>query len=32
MHWVGEHGRGFPIVDADRPEELDDLLRATSVA
>lgn len=26
MHWAGEHGRGFPIIDADRPEELDDLL------
>ena len=26
MHWEGEHGRGFPVVDADRPEVYEQLL------
>ena len=27
MHWQGEHGRGFPVVDADDPSIYEDLLR-----
>lgn len=26
MHWEGEHGRGFPVVDRDRPEIYGELL------
>lgn len=26
MHWEGEHGRGFPVVDADDPRVYDDLV------
>ena len=27
MHWEGEHGEGFPVVDSDDPSVYDDLLR-----
>ena len=27
MHWEGEHGKGFPVVDSDDPAVYDDLLR-----
>ena len=27
MHWEGEHGRGFPVIDADDPSVYEDLLR-----
>lgn len=27
MHWEGEHGKGFPVVDDDEPEIYDELLR-----
>ena len=27
MHWQGEHGKGFPVVDADDPKVIDDLVQ-----
>ena len=27
MHWEGEHGRGFPVIDSFRPETYEELLR-----
>ncbi|MBW3645362.1 MAG: DsbA family protein [Actinobacteria bacterium] len=27
LHWLGAHGRGFPVVDTDDPSVYDDLLR-----
>ncbi len=30
MHWEGEKGRGFPVVDSDRPEVYAELLRSAS--
>lgn len=27
MHWQGEHGKGFPVIDGDDPKVFDDLLR-----
>ncbi len=30
MHWAGEKGKGFPVVDSDQPEVYADLLRAAS--
>lgn len=27
MHWEGEHGKGFPVVDSFRPEVYEELLR-----
>ena len=27
MHWEGEHGKGFPVVDGDEPAIYEDLLR-----
>lgn len=27
MHWEGEHGKGFPVVDRDEPEVYEDLVR-----
>jgi predicted DsbA family dithiol-disulfide isomerase len=27
MHWEGEHGKGFPVVDRDEPTIYEDLLR-----
>ena len=30
MHWEGEHGEGFPIIDSDDPEIYDDLLTRAS--
>jgi hypothetical protein len=27
MHWEGEHGRGFPVIDADDPSVYEELLR-----
>ena len=32
MHWEGEHGKGFPVVTADRPEVYDDLLGRAAAA
>lgn len=33
MHWAGEHGRGFPVVDRDDPSVYEELLqRAASVS
>jgi predicted DsbA family dithiol-disulfide isomerase len=32
MHWEGEHGAGFPVVDADDPSVYDDLLHRASRA
>jgi predicted DsbA family dithiol-disulfide isomerase len=32
MHWVGEHGRGFPVVDADEPNVYKSLLEAAAGA
>lgn len=30
MHWEGEHGKGFPVVDVDRPEVYEQLLRTAA--
>jgi predicted DsbA family dithiol-disulfide isomerase len=30
LHWEGEHGRGFPVVDKDTPLVYDDLVRAAA--
>ena len=27
MHWMGDHGKGFPHIDADDPSVYDDLIR-----
>ena len=27
MHWEGDHGKGFPVVDRDEPAIYEDLLR-----
>ena len=27
MHWEGEHGKGFPVIDSFRPETYEELLR-----
>ena len=27
MHWEGDHGRGFPVIDSFRPETYEELLR-----
>lgn len=27
LHWMGEHGQGFPYIDADDPSVYDDLIR-----
>ncbi|MDQ3679040.1 MAG: DsbA family protein [Actinomycetota bacterium] len=32
MHWEGEKGRGFPVVDSDRPDVYFDLLRAAAAS
>jgi len=32
MHWVGDHGKGFPVVDADDPGVYKSLLEATARA
>lgn len=32
MHWVGEHGRGFPVVDGDDPSVYKSLLEAAARA
>lgn len=30
MHWEGEHGKGFPVVDEDRPEVYEQLLQTAA--
>jgi predicted DsbA family dithiol-disulfide isomerase len=30
MHWEGDHGRGFPVVDADDPSVYENLLRGAA--
>lgn len=32
MHWEGEKGKGFPVVDSDQPDVYADLLRAAAVS
>lgn len=32
MHWEGEHGEGFPVVDRDEPEVYDDIIRRAAGA
>jgi len=32
MHWMGEHGTGFPCIDADDPSVYDDLVRRAARA
>lgn len=32
MHWEGEHGKGFPVIDADEPEVYEQLLRTAAGA
>jgi predicted DsbA family dithiol-disulfide isomerase len=31
MHWEGDHGRGFPVVDSDDPSVFEDLLRRSAL-
>jgi len=28
LHWEGEHGKGFPMIDSDDPQEFERLLKA----
>ena len=30
MHWEGDHGKGFPVVDSDVPEVYEELLRSAA--
>ena len=32
MHWEGEHGVGFPVIDADDPSVYDEILRTAAAA
>lgn len=32
MHWEGEHGKGFPVVDRDEPTVYEDLLRQAAAS
>jgi predicted DsbA family dithiol-disulfide isomerase len=31
MHWMGDHGKGFPHIDADDPTVYDDLIRTAGI-